>query len=109
MALNLPTAVTAYFRAANAGDAKDVALCFTHDAQVRDEGRDFRGRAAIEAWSEETYRNYSPLTTPLEVTGEGSQSHVLAQVAGNFPGSPLPLRFHFTLENAEIAALSISA
>lgn len=109
MTLNLPAAVAAYFSAANAGDTAHVGLCFTQNAVVRDEGRAFRGRAAIEAWSDETHKKYAPVTTPLEATGEGSESHVLARVAGNFPGSPLPLRFRFTLEESAIATLEISA
>jgi ketosteroid isomerase-like protein len=109
MSLKLPSAILAYFNAANDGNAESVALCFTEDAVVRDEGRDIRGRAAIRAWTQETHAKYAPVTTPLEANGAGDELIVVAQVAGTFPGSPLPLRLHFTLGDGGISALEISA
>ena len=108
MPLNLPPAVLAYFNAANDGNAEGVALCFAEDAVVRDEGRDMRGRAAILAWTQETHAKYAPVTTPLEANSPSGQLIVVAQVAGTFPGSPLPLRFHFTLGDGGISALEIT-
>jgi hypothetical protein len=39
--------------------------------------------------------------------GEGKVTILTAQVTGNFAGSPIPLRFHFTLADDKIAALAI--
>ena len=97
MTLHLPAAIAAYFDAANAGDPARVALCFTGDALVRDEGRDLRGRAAIADWAEHSHNQYVALATPLEIHAAGAHQLVVAQVAGTFPGSPLPLRFQFGL------------
>ena len=95
--------------AANNGNADSVALCFAEDAVVRDEGRDMRGRASIAAWKGENHAKYAAVATPLEASGTGSELTVVAQVAGTFPGSPLPLRYHFTLGDSTISALEISA
>ncbi|MEM4987548.1 nuclear transport factor 2 family protein [Collimonas sp. H4R21] len=109
MSLNLPTAVAAYFKAANSGNSDSVAQCFAEDAVVHDEGRDMRGRAAILAWNDENQKKYAAVMTPLEATGSASQLSVVAQVAGTFPGSPLPLRFHFVLGDTGISALEITS
>ena len=108
MSLKLPPAVAAYFDAANNGNAEGAALCFAENAVVRDEVRDMRGRAAIRAWKEESHKKYAPVITPLEASESGSQLTVVAQVAGTFPGSPLPLRYLFTLGDSGISALEIS-
>ena len=108
MSLELPPVVAAYFDAANKGNAESAALCFAEHAVVRDEGRDMRGRAAIRAWKEESHDKYAPVATPLEASESGSQLTVIAQVAGIFPGSPLRLRYLFTLEDLRISALEIS-
>lgn len=109
MSLNLPAAVLAYFNAANEGNTESVALCFAEDAVVRDEGRDMRGRAAIRVWTQESHAKYAPVMTPLEVNGAGDELIVTAQVAGTFPGCPLPLRLRFTLGDGGISALEITA
>lgn len=109
MLLKLPSAVAAYFSAANDGNADSVALCFADDAVVRDEGRDMRGRTSIATWTRENHAKYAAVATPLEASGTGGELTVVAQVAGTFPGSPLPLRFHFTLGDSTIAALEITA
>jgi ketosteroid isomerase-like protein len=109
MQLDLPSAVAAYFDAANDGDSKRVALCFAEDAVVRDEEHDMRGRAAIQAWTEASHKKYAPVTTPLEANGSGHQVTVVAQVAGTFPGSPLPLHFRFAVGDSGISELVITA
>jgi hypothetical protein len=51
MSIKLPTPVAAYFAAENSGDAGALARCFASNGVVRDEGRSFTGRAAIEQWN----------------------------------------------------------
>ncbi|RSZ57296.1 SnoaL-like domain-containing protein [Massilia atriviolacea] len=107
MTLQLDTTIAAYFAAANAGRHEQLALCFEADAEVRDEGSTRQGRAAIAAWAGEAHRRYAAVSTPRAVAGSGADLIVTADVAGNFPGSPLPLHFHFRLGETGIAALSI--
>ncbi|WP_166887784.1 nuclear transport factor 2 family protein [Massilia sp. CCM 8734] len=108
MTLQLGTPIATYFAAANAADPDQLALCFAPDASVRDEGHSMHGRAAIAAWASESQRRYGAVATPRTVREEGAEVVVTADVSGNFPGSPLPLHFHFTLGESGIAALAIT-
>jgi ketosteroid isomerase-like protein len=47
MNIKLPRSIETYFRAANAHDSRSIADCFTEDAVVHDEGKDYHGLAAI--------------------------------------------------------------
>src|SRR5256885_5679082 len=53
MALNVPEPVAAYLAAEEAKDADALSHCFTEDAIVHDEGRDYRGRDSIRQWKQE--------------------------------------------------------
>lgn len=106
MPLDLPSPVAAYF-AADRHDGEAVARCFSADGVVTDEGRRHAGRAAITRWKAEAASKYSYTSTPIACVREGARTVVTARVAGNFPGSPVDLRYVFTLAGDEIAALRI--
>lgn len=108
MAVNLPEAVAAYFDADTKGGPEAVAAAFTEDAVVTDERRTHRGRAAIAAWKAELARTVTYTTEPLEVAEEGDAVVVRGRVAGSFPGSPIELRYRFTLAGGQIAKLEIA-
>ena len=80
---------------------------FSPDAVVIDENRSHRGHAAIQLWMEESARKYSFVAEPFDVTDEGTQTVVTAHVTGNFPGSPVDLRYRFALEGGKITSLEI--
>lgn len=106
--MQLPAIIATYFDADNRHDADAVAACFTDTGVVHDEDADHAGRAAIAAWKRDTTAKYAVRTAPLSI--EGSAPHVVAaRVSGNFPGSPLVLRFAFTLAHDGIGALEITA
>ena len=44
-----------------------------------------------------------------EVTTDGDRARVAAIVSGNFPGSPVTLRFTFTIDKDRIERLDIGA
>ena len=75
---------------------------------VRDEGQDRSGLAEIRAWSEETGQRYRPVVEPLDSEPLGDQTIVRCKVSGDFPGSPVTLRFAFTLRDDKIARLEIT-
>ncbi|MGH7292859.1 MAG: nuclear transport factor 2 family protein [Myxococcota bacterium] len=104
---DLPFAVAAYFVAENAGGHAAMAACFDADAEVADEGREHRGPAAIEAWARDAAAKYRHRVLLLDARREGGECTVTARVSGDFPGSPLALRFRFTLRGAHIARLQI--
>lgn len=100
MTPDLPTSLIRYFEAENAHDPDALSTAFAADAQVRDEGRIYAGREAIREWKRETSERYSAQARPLHSTGDGEAIAVVAEVAGNFPGSPANLTYRFGLDSA---------
>ena len=105
--LEIPAIIANYWSAANASKSADAAACFTADAEAHDEGHCHRGTSAIRAWIEDTGRKYSPTVEPLHAQLAGDRALVTACVVGNFPGSPVELKYAFTLHAGLIAKLEI--
>ncbi|MGZ3498195.1 MAG: nuclear transport factor 2 family protein [Vulcanimicrobiaceae bacterium] len=105
--LELPKPVATYFGAVSAKDTDTLALCFTDDALVHDEGRDYRGIDAIKSWNLETYAKYQYVVEPLNASLNGNTVVVRARLTGNFPGNTVDLDFAFTLANDKIRSLLI--
>ena len=105
--IQLPQPIAAYF-AADTSDANEVARCFSERAVVIDERREHRGRPAITRWKAEATAKYHYTSEPLAVDVSGPEATVTARVTGDFPGSPVDLRYRFTLEGATIARLEIT-
>ena len=107
MTLELPTPVTAYF-IADELDGEAVARCFTDDAVVKDEGHTYHGRAAIKQWKAEASTKYEYSSEPFACEQKDGKFIVTSRLTGNFPGSPVNLRFFFELEGDKIASLEIT-
>jgi hypothetical protein len=106
MTLNLPKPIAAYF-AADKSDAGAVSQCFTEAAVVKDEGHTHVGRAAIKQWKAEVSAKYQYTCEPFACEHQGGRVVVTSRLTGNFPGSPVDLRFFFALEGDKIASLEI--
>jgi len=105
--LNLPRPIAAYFRVdPHAGEA--ITHCFTEQAVVKDEGRTHCGHAAIKAWKLDASTRYSYTSEPIGLEEKNGSYVVTSRVTGNFPGSPVDLRFAFLLERGKIAFLEIA-
>jgi ketosteroid isomerase-like protein len=104
---DLPPVIGAYFAADRASDLDTLASCFTTDAVVRDEGRDHAGKDAIRRWKAEASRAYSYTATPFAIVEEGDRAILSSHLVGDFPGSPVDLRYAFRLLDGRIAALEI--
>ena len=107
MSIRLPAAIDRYVKAENSGDVEALAECFAPDAVVRDEGRTYRGLAAIKAWKAATKKKYNHTVAPLDVVRRGGRTVLKVRLSGNFPGSPVTLEFSFVLEGGKIASLEI--
>jgi hypothetical protein len=107
MALDLPKPVAAYFTA-DRGDSAGVAQCFTEDAVVKDEGQTYTGRAAIAKWKADVSAKYQYTCDPFACEQKNATTVVTSRLTGNFPGSPVDLRFCFQLQGDKIASLEIS-
>jgi len=104
--LNLPKPIAAYFTT-DKGDGDAVSRCFTEDAVVKDEGHIHRGRAAIKEWKAEASAKYEYTSEPFACEEKDGKTVVTSHLVGNFPGSPVDLRFFFRLEGEKIASLEI--
>lgn len=102
----LPKQIADYF-SADKGDAKAVSRCFTENATVTDEGRAHIGRAAIEKWKTDSSAKFEYTTEPFACEQKDGRTVVTSRVVGNFPGSPVDLRYFFRLEGDRIASLEI--
>jgi hypothetical protein len=105
--LYLPAPISAYFEADQRG-GEAVARCFTNQAVVRDEGQTHEGTAAIEAWKAGASAKYSYISEPYAVEQTDGRYVVTSRLTGNFPGSPVDLRYSFRLERGKIAFLEIA-
>lgn len=107
MPITLPAPIAAYF-AADRHDADAVAACFSESATVLDEGKTHIGREAIRQWKAETSGKFSYTVEPFAVAGDKDRTIVTGHVSGDFPGSPVDLRYAFTLEGDLITGLEIT-
>ena len=104
--LSLPRPIAAYF-AADSDDGEAVSQCFTENAIVKDEGHTHKGQAAIKAWKTNTSAKYQYTSEPFACEEKDGKIVVTSHLVGNFPGSPVDLRFFFKLEMDKVASLEI--
>ena len=106
MSMNMPEPVAAYF-AADKLDGAAVARCFTKDAVVKDEAHMYAGAACIERWKTEASAKYHYTCEPFRSEQKDGVIEVTCHLTGNFPGSPINLRYLFRLQRGKIASLEI--
>jgi len=81
-----------YFEAAVDPDRERYFSLFDDDVVVRDDGRSHHGRTAVRRWRDEVPSVRYDLR---EITGTATACEAVAEVSGDFPGSPVTLRFAF--------------
>lgn len=103
----LPPPIARYFEAQNGHDIDAMLAVFSNQASVHDEGHDAVGSVAIRDWMEETSRKYRVTVVPTGVDQAEAKTIVTALVSGTFPGSPIQLRYRFTVVGEQITDLGI--
>jgi hypothetical protein len=99
------TLIHRYFSLAPRADTADYFAQFADEATVEDEGVERRGIDAIRAWRTEVPR-VAYTVNDIVTTARGDDAHV--DIAGDFPGSPVGLTFHFEFTpDGHIAVLQI--
>ena len=98
------TLIEQYFDRAADPDLEAYYAQFADDAVVEDEGRRHHGIGAIRAWRTSVPDVDYRLRT-IERAGDGHRA--LAEISGDFPGSPVTLAFGFVLAGARIQELTI--
>ncbi len=108
MHTELPNPIAAFFQAHNSGQTDNFLDLFAADAVVSDESHEYRGDA-IKTWLDGAIANFHPLHGEvISLAPNGEHTVATARVSGTFPGSPVVLRYQFTLQGDKIAALSIA-
>ena len=108
MTVKLPDSIAAYFSADRKRSADAVAACFTGAAVVKDEGHTYTGRDAIRQWKADSSTKYTYSVEPFSIASEGDRTIVVSHLVGDFPGSPVDLRYQFVLDGQKIAGLEIT-
>ena len=107
MSIDLPNVIDAYFKADKKGNAEAISECFTLHATVVDEGNTYIGRDAIRQWMANASTKYTYTVEPFSLAEEGGRTVVTSHLVGDFPGSPVDLRYFFVLKDGMIAELEI--
>jgi hypothetical protein len=107
MPIRLPDPIAAYVDANVRFDLEGMLAPFAADAVVADEKKTHRGRAAIRDWIKEATFGNRAVAAPQTIAEEGADHVLVAQVSGEFPGSPVTLTFRFTLQDGMISRLEI--
>ena len=107
MSIALPGPIARYFAADKGSDPALLAACFTPDGTVIDEGNTYAGREAIGQWLANASTQYTYTVEPFALAHDSGRIIVTSHLGGNFPGSPVDLRYLFAVEGDLIAALEI--
>ena len=108
MTIRLPYIITDFFEADRQKRGDAVVACFTENATVRDDGHTYVGWHAIRQWKTESSRKYSYSVEPRSISTKGDRTVVVSHLVGDFPGSPVDLRYQFVLDGNKIAGLEIT-
>ena len=103
----LPRPVRTLVDAANAGDTTAFLAGFTPDGVVDDWGREFRGAADIEGWSDAEFIGVEVSLEVEEVELDGPRTIVAATVGGN--GFNGPSTFTFVTVGGHVSRMTIRA
>lgn len=103
----LPPPVQNYFDGNARLDADAMLAPFAADAVVSDERQTHRGREAIALWIKQASLAVNAVATPRTHLHHDGIDVITADVAGNFPGSPITLTFRFRVSDSAIAELHI--
>lgn len=107
MPIHLPDVVREYFEADKTSNPDAIAQCFAEDAVVIDEGNTYTGREAIRQWMANASTQYTYTVKPITIAPEHGRIVVTGHLVGNFPGSPVDLRYIFAFADDKIAGLEI--
>jgi ketosteroid isomerase-like protein len=106
--MNLPKVITELLMAQNNFDSVAYANCFSDTAVVFDEGNTHKGKAEIQAWIADANARYQAVTKPVGYEEDGNRAVLTAETSGNFPGSPIVLKYNLETENDLIQSLKIT-
>jgi hypothetical protein len=98
--MTVPQPVRTYLTTPKAELGPRLAELFTED------GRTHVGLDAIREWTDAVAAAFTFTRTVTDTTTAGNAVVVRTRVAGDFPGSPVDLHHHFSLDGDRISALT---
>lgn len=104
--MNLPNIISELVKAQNEFNSVTYAKCFAENAVVFDEGKTHNGKAEIKNWIDKANKEYKASMKPLDYNE--NENILSAEASGNFPGSPIVLKYHFQLSDGLIQSLKIT-
>lgn len=99
--------VANYFEALNTKQVEKQIAYFAEEASVIDVDETFEGKAEIKKWINESNSKFEAFSKVIDVKTSGPNVSVLTTVTGNFPGSPVDLKYDFIMSNEKIESLEI--
>src|SRR5688572_19684818 len=107
--MNLPNVISELVRTQNNYDSVAYANCFSETATVLDEGNTYNGKAEIKEWIDQSNKQVKPVMKAIAYQELKKENILVAELSGEFPGSPVVMKFHHTLENGLIKTLKITS
>ena len=108
--VQLPPTAETYVRSINEHDPAAFIALFAESAVVNDVGREFRGRAAIKAWSDREIFDAKVTLEVLDAPDHDGETVVTTKVDGNFDRTGLPdpvvIKHHVTVDGDIIVGLT---
>lgn len=106
-AILLPQPIAAYYHACDVYDDTLLAGCFAEDVVLQDEGQEYHGADTVSGHILGANRNAKVMIEITNCVEKMGETVVTATLSGDFEGSPIPLDFHFSIENGKIKVLNI--
>jgi hypothetical protein len=111
MTTTLPATVAIYIRAVNDHDPAGFIGCFSENAVVNDAGRELRGIATIQAWSDTDIFQSQVTLEVLDLADRDGESIVTTKIDGNYDKTGLPdplvMNHRMTVVDDKIERLTI--
>lgn len=104
----LPAVLAELITAQNDHNSHAFAEVFSNNALVHDEGKEYRGKAAIKAWNENTNKKYNTRLETEALQEKGEEIILTVLVSGTFEGSPIVLEYHVRHKDRKIIYLNIT-
>lgn len=106
--MKLPEVLEQLIIAGNNQNSAKYADCFSEVATVHDEGKIHTGREAIEEWITDANERYHAKNELISYTANGEEGIMELNTSGDFPGSPVVLKYHLKISEEKITYLSIT-
>jgi ketosteroid isomerase-like protein len=108
MSMHLPKPIADYVAANARLDIDGMLTPFLRDAVFIDNGKQFKGQAAIRLLFEDEVIPVKAIFTPDTAREEDGDVVVEGPAHGDFPGSPLRFTYRFTLVDGAIKTLQVT-